>query len=188
MKGEEGEGMKFVEGEGVKGEEIVSKLSSNATQPPPIQERCTMQCSMPLLIRVTGHVTAPLVIRNTNVLYITYHQCCHVPSLSDIKLSPSHSTQCLYCHPAQPSVHVSTDHPHPVTHSLHPSPSPCYPLPPPITLTLSPTPIHRSHCHHLPSQEHKASFSHPYEAKQPTKCPPAGPFDNLLPIKGPKYY
>ena len=92
-KGEEGEGVKGEEGEGVKKED---KKCEGFTCP--------------------NHLTEPLVVHNTNVLYITYHYCCHAPSLSDIKLSPSHSTQCLYCHP----VYVSTYHPHTVTHStLH---------------------------------------------------------------------
>ena len=74
-----------------------------------------------------SHVTAPLVIYNTNVLYINYHQCCHA-SLSDIKLSPSHCTKCstatltavlCTCPPITLTLSPtpSTHHPHPVTHS-----------------------------------------------------------------------
>ena len=109
VKGEEGEGVKGGEGEGVKSEEGDGVKEGEGVK------REDKKCEG---FTCPNHVTEPLVVHNTNVSYITYHQCCHAPSLSDIKLSLSHSTQCLYYHPAQPLLCTC----------------------PPITLTLSPTP------------------------------------------------
>ena len=154
VKGEEGDGVKGEEGDGVKGEEGEGVKGEEGEGVKREDKKCEgFTCH--------NHVTEPLV-HNTNVSYITYHQCCHAPSLLDIELSPSHSTQCLYCHPVQLCCA-----------RVHPSPSPCHPLHPSHC-----HPLHPSHCHHHPSQTHKCSFSHPYKPTQPTK---SIPFDTPLP-------
>ena len=148
VKSEEGEAVKSEEGEEVKSEEEEGVKGEG--------------------FRCPNHVTAPLVIHNTNVSYITYNQCCHAPSPSDIKLSPSHSTQYHYCHTAQPC-----------SARVHPSPSPCHPS---CCHRLHPScchPFHPSHSH--PFHSTQAHKEHPYRPNQPTKCSPSGLFDNLLP-------
>ena len=166
VKSEEGEEVKSEEGEGVKGEkrEDVKSEEGEGVQ----SKKGEGEGVKGEGFRCPNHVTAPLVIHNTNVSYITYNQCCHASSPSDIKLSPSHSTQYHYCHTAQPC-----------SARVHPSPSPCHPS---CCHRLHPScchPLHPSHSHPFhPTQAHK---EHPYKPNQPTKYYPSDLFDNLLP-------